>query len=45
MLLEQRMHKNSSFITLTYDDEHVPAVLDEDGNALLTLKKKSSKDG
>lgn len=48
MLEEDRHSHTSYFITLTYDDKHVPRVRDEDGNVvkdsqgkpILTLKKK-----
>lgn len=40
MLLEQAAHSESSFITLTYDDEHLPLVYNpEDGEWVPTLEK------
>jgi hypothetical protein len=43
MLLEQRYHANTSFLTLTYDDEHLPLKVADDGTPIPTLDKDHFK--
>lgn len=44
IVLEARYHEQSFFITLTYDEEHVPTVVDDNGNTNLTLVPKDLQD-
>ena len=44
IVLEARYHEQSFFITLTYDEEHVPPVVDENGNINYTLRPKDLQD-
>ena len=44
IVLEARYHEKSYFITLTYDEEHVPCVHDRAGNTNLTLVPKDLQD-
>ena len=44
IVLEARYHEQSFFITLTYDEEHVPSVVDQNGNTNLTLVPKDLQD-
>ena len=44
IVLEARYHEQSFFITLTYDEEHVPCVVDCNGNTNLTLVPKDLQD-
>lgn len=44
IILEARYHEQSYFITLTYKDEFVPSVVDENGNTNYTLAPKHLQD-
>lgn len=39
-MLELRDHKESVFVTLTYDNDHVPIVTSPSGNSVMTLDKR-----
>jgi len=39
-MLELRDHKESVFVTLTYDNDHVPIVSSPSGNPVMTLDKR-----
>ncbi len=39
ILLESKFYAETSFITLTYNDEHIPKVVDDQGNISFTLSK------
>ncbi len=40
ILLESKFYAESSFITLTYNDESIPKIVDDQGNISFTLSKK-----
>lgn len=44
ILLESQYHEESYFITLTYDDQHVPRVRAPDGEEIYTLNPKDLQD-
>lgn len=44
IMLEAQYHEKSYFITLTYDEEHVPTETAEDGSTVLTLQPKDFQD-
>lgn len=44
IVLEARYYEQSFFVTLTYDEEHVPSVVDQNGNTNLTLVPKDLQD-
>lgn len=44
IMLEAQYHEHSYFITLTYDEEHVPRVCSPDGELVLTLRPKDLQD-
>lgn len=39
ILLESKFYAETSFITLTYSDEHIPKIVDDQGNISFTLSK------
>ncbi len=39
ILLESKFYAETSFITLTYNDEHIPKIVDDQGNISFTLSK------
>lgn len=44
ILMEAQYHEDSYFVTLTYDDEHVPVSHTEDGELVYTLNPKDLQD-
>ena len=44
IMLEAQYHDESYFITLTYDEEHVPVALDKSGEPVYTLQPKDLQD-
>lgn len=44
IMLESKYHEKSYFVTLTYDDEHIPCAKSESGDEVFTLDPKDLQD-